>query len=149
MQYEDALIALLSRENGTMTFLVERVEGKLIRFPGGIYEVCSIVDHTYTDNYAYETYRIDAKSFSWTSWFIFLMGIDGKSCANAPKIISLILDHSPCHNMDLTSGYTLTFDCYLSLYNFFHRIAFRRNAGTDSRDICRGRCVRNSHFSLI
>lgn len=72
------------------------------------------------------------------------MGIDGKSCANAPKMISLILDHSPCHNMDLTSVYTLTFDCHLSLYNFFHRIAFRWNAGKDSRDICRRRCVRNS-----
>lgn len=48
MQYEDALIALLSRENGTMTLLVEEVEGKLIRMPGGMYKVYSIVDHTYT-----------------------------------------------------------------------------------------------------
>lgn len=31
-----------------MTFLVEGVGGKLIRMPGGMYKVCSIVDHTYT-----------------------------------------------------------------------------------------------------
>lgn len=77
LQHEDDLIALSSREDGTMTFLVEWVEDKLIRLPGNMYKVGPTLDHTWISKSTHtdKTCRVDAEDFLATSWFIFLMGI--------------------------------------------------------------------------